>query len=166
MSEKTANINIKNSLEFKSSCVFHTKQTQIFNFLYKIFKHANYYRTLTTFGSGYRTASISYLYRLPLKNCEYNYCVYSLGLKTKSTYKSENMHSSKNVNANLKVGYLKCQGERKLEGLYTSVRNVVWGAIGCDWVQWVRLFDRVFRRTTITHFFVNYVFASGPAGCA
>jgi len=29
--------------------------------------------------------------------------------------------SSKTLNTNLKVGYLKCQGERKLEGLYTSV---------------------------------------------
>jgi len=29
--------------------------------------------------------------------------------------------SPKNVNTNLMVGYLKCQGERKLEGLYTSV---------------------------------------------
>jgi len=29
--------------------------------------------------------------------------------------------SRKNVNTNLKVGYLECQGERKLKGLCTSV---------------------------------------------
>jgi len=31
------------------------------------------------------------------------------------------MFSPKNVNTSRKVGYLKYQGERKLEGLYTSV---------------------------------------------
>jgi len=34
------------------------------------------------------------------------------------------MFSPKNVNTNLKVGYLKCQGERKLEGLYQRLINV------------------------------------------
>jgi len=44
-----------------------------------------------------------------------------VGLKTNSTYKTANMISPKNVNTNLRVEYLKCQEERKLEGLYTSV---------------------------------------------
>jgi len=74
-----------------------------------------------------------------------------LGLKTISTYKTANMFSSNNVNTNLKVEYLKCQGERKLD---TSVcqriligNMIQFGAIEYDGVRRVRLFLPVFRRT-------------------
>jgi len=33
--------------------------------------------------------------------------------------------SPKIVNTNLKVGYLKCQGERKIEGLYKRLIDVI-----------------------------------------
>jgi len=62
-----------------------------------------------------------FIYRYNYKKNKNSLTLVYIGLKTNSTYKTANIISPKNVNTYLRVGYVKCHGERKLEGLYTSV---------------------------------------------